>query len=204
MLRSKFARSKKARSTIRICGASLVAATLVVLHAKAAEAQINNGKWAGSVADCAHNHSIGPYSNNEIVVWNPYTGGYDKYGYMEWFYSNTGQCAGYQWVRLFITQKLFVNDQHWLHEKAHTDDLMYQIFPLIMTAPPDPPTTGIGSVIYTQLAPGQYDGGLIFSPHQHSCSSFVSNAVVFRQLGPSAENVVEPIQIEPANIEICE
>jgi hypothetical protein len=191
MLRSKSEESKKSRSTTRICGASLVAVALVGLHAKAAEAAAPlDGRWAGSVSDCSTNHHIGSYQDNRIQAWNPYGGSNGRgawvdYGWMEWRYSNDGECNGYQWVRFHIDKELDIFNGGWLDMEQcnmssdHLNSFNCN-FPEI--APQVVDTTvegGTWSVTASKLLSGTYDGGLIYSPHNQSCVELASGALEF-------------------------
>ena len=59
----------------------------------------HHGKWAGQVSGCSNNFRIGTVAR--LVAAN----GVD-YGWVEWRASRTGQCAGYQWVRMHFTKNL--------------------------------------------------------------------------------------------------
>ena len=86
-----------ARFVSAVLVAALTAATLVISEPAAASVSQYHGKWAGQVSGCKANFRIGETAR--LV-----TDAGKDFGWIEWRASRTGNCAGYQWVRVHLSR----------------------------------------------------------------------------------------------------
>lgn len=121
-------------------------ATPATMHA--ASPGTYNGYYPSQVSGCSSSIRA---ENNTVSIYSPST----YYGWAEQRYSSSGDCSGYQWIRLHVTNTMSMIDKDftaWEYEVGVTNYIP------------------IWSITNGYLAPGTYDLQMLYVTSHRICA----------------------------------
>lgn len=171
------------RRLVRLAVVGVALAAVSALAIPSASANSRYDGWSPrSVSGCGSNYHIGDYKNNRLTVYNPWASGggeWQDLGWIEWRQSWTGNCKGYQWARLHVEHDIYVANGGWLIVDEHQTASPYvTIYPQIKPQDVNYHPPLFGGLITSDLKPGTYDAGLLYSMHNVACTKIASYMLV--------------------------